>query len=125
MLKELKARVYYFGLDPSDVDRITQRFAELQIPAPLEITPLQGDILLEDIILQGREGAEELMSDERLVLFCGISEKGVQTLMQLIKEIIDPKPIFAMMTEHSLKWTFRELMRHLTAEKEALSGDDG
>jgi hypothetical protein len=59
------------------------------------------------------------------VLFCGISEEGVRTLMGLIKGIISPKPIFAMVTEHSLGWTFRELMRHLEAEKEALSDDEG
>ena len=81
--------------------------------------------MLEDIILQGKEGTEKLRSDEKLVLFCGISEKGVKTLMPLIRGIGSPKPIFAMVTEHSLRWTFRELMRHLTAEKDALSDQGG
>ena len=125
MLKDLKARVYIYGLDAADMERLSRRFTELSIPAPLEITPSQADVVLQDIILQGKEGTEELRSDEKLVLFCGISEKGVGALMSLIRGIISPKPIFAMITEHSLGWTFRELMRHLTAEKDALSDQGG
>ena len=59
MLRDLKARVYTYGFDTEEAERLNRCFAELQVPAPLEITPSQADVVLEDIILHGKEATSK------------------------------------------------------------------
>jgi hypothetical protein len=122
MLSDLKARVYLYGYAAEQKEAISRRFAELSIPEPVEIRPNQTDVVLEDILMRGAEGDAVHSWDERLVLFAGISDRGVQSLMQVVKALDVPRPIFAVVTKHSIRWRFRELMDHLIAEKRSYSG---
>jgi len=122
MLSDLKARVYLYGYTTHEKARIARRFCELSIPDPVEIKPTQTDVVLEDVLIRGAEGGEVHGWDERLVLFAGTSDKGVQSLMQVIKGLDIPRPIFAVVTKYSIRWRFSELMDHLIAEKRSLSG---
>jgi hypothetical protein len=115
----MSARVYAFGFTQEEESRINALFAEMGIPEIVRIGKQQGSVTLRDIIEQGRIGDSETELDERIVLFHEVSEKGVYALMQSIKSIEVPKPIFAVVTEHSIEWTFEELAHHLLQEKKA------
>ena len=116
----MSARVYIFGFSPEEEERIQERFAEIGIPAAVRIGKNQGSVVLRDIIEGGLEGSAEMRIDERIVLMHEVSEKGIHSLMQLIKELPVPPPIFAVVTEHSINWTFEELARHLLEEKRSM-----
>ena len=115
----MRARVYVYGFTVEEDERIDALFEELGIPEAVRIEKNQGSVTLEDIIENGKSGDGELECDERIILFHEISDKGVYTLMQAVKSIDVPKPIFAVVTEHSMHWTFEQLASHLLREKTA------
>ena len=114
-----KARVYIFGFTSDEKDAIDTKFGQLKIPPAVRIRKSQGHVVLGDIIDRDAESPETLDSDERVVLFHNVSVQGVVALMRLIREIEVPKPIFATVTEHSIKWPFAKLLDHLVQEKRA------
>ncbi len=115
----MSARVYVYGFTLEEDERIDALFGELGIPEAVRIEKDQGSVTLEDIIENGKSGDGKLEYDERIVLFHEISDKGVYTLMQAIKSIDVPKPIFAVVSDHSMHWTFEQLASHLLREKNA------
>jgi len=115
----MSARVYVYGFTQEEEKRINSLFGELGIPEVVRIERSQGSVTLGDIIENGKSGDDELAYDERTILFHEISDKGVYALMQAIKSIDVPKPIFAVVTEHSIHWTFEQLAGHLLREKRA------
>ena len=78
--------------------------------------------MIGDILREGAIGTEEFTCRERLVLFANLSEAGVKSLMQVLKSLEIPKPIFAVVTETPVAWTLRQLMEHLIEEKRAHEG---
>jgi hypothetical protein len=115
----MSARVYAFGFTQEEENRINARFAGLGIPEIVRIRKRQGSVTLREIIEEGKSGESEMELDERIVLFNEVSERGVYALMQEIKSLDVPKPIFAVVTENSIGWTFEELASHLLQEKRA------
>ena len=115
----MSARIYVYGFTQEEEKRINALFGELGIPEAVRIERNQGSVTLGDIIENGKSGDGDLEYDERIVLFHEISDKGVYTLMQAIKSVDVPKPIFAVVTEHSRHWTFEQLASHLLREKTA------
>jgi hypothetical protein len=116
---EGKAKILLFGYSDEEVGRITEALEAVGVPPPGVLRPTQGSVRLSEIILHGKDGAESLSSDERLVLFHKLSEAGVGTLVRYIRGVEVPRPIFAVVTETSFRWTLAELLEHLVAEKRA------
>jgi hypothetical protein len=112
-----KARLLTFGFSDSECERIDRRLAEIGVPAPTRLQKEQGGVVIEDILKEGRTGAELLECDEHLVLFHNVSNAGVGSLMQVFKSLEIPNPIFAVVTETSITWTLAQLMEHLIEEK--------
>ena len=102
--------------------RIEMRLAQIGVPAPTRLQKRHGDVVIGDILRQGRVGARELDCAERLVLFHRVSDKGVGALMHVIKSLDVPRPIFAVVTDTSITWTLSQLMAHLIEEKKAHEG---
>ena len=115
----MSARVYAFGFTAEEEKRINTRFSEMGIPEIVRIDKRQGSVKLRDIIEKGTSGEGEMELDEHIVLFNEVSERGVYALMQEIKSLDVPKPIFAVVTENSIEWTFEDLASHLLQEKRA------
>jgi hypothetical protein len=116
------AKILTFGYTDAECKRIDQRLAEIGVPAPTRLEKRHGSVVIGDILRQGTPGTEEFDCQERLVLFYNISEAGVRSLMQVLKSLEIPKPIFAMVTETSITWTLEQLMEHLIEEKRAHEG---
>lgn len=57
-------------------------------------------------------------SDEKVILFNGLDEGEISSLMNSIKDKFDRIPIFAVVTETSANWTFDYLIDHLIQERE-------
>ncbi|GAB6149717.1 DUF3783 domain-containing protein [Clostridium novyi] len=58
------------------------------------------------------------LPEEKVVLFNSCKDKEVTKAISAIKENISMDVIFAMVTETSVKWSFKELLEHLIEERE-------
>ena len=117
-----KAKILTFGYTEEEQKRIDEYLSEIGVPPPTRLEKRHGSVVIGDILRQGTLGTEEFDCQDRLVLFYNISEAGVRSLMQILKSLEIPKPIFAMVTETSITWTLEQLMEHLIEEKRAHEG---
>ena len=58
------------------------------------------------------------LPEEKVVLFNSCKDKEVTKAISAIKENISMDVIFAMVTETSVKWSFKDLLEHLIEERE-------
>lgn len=112
-----KARILTYGFSAEEQGRIDAALAAVGVPPPTRMRATQGHVVLSDIILRDQDGTEGIACPERLVLFHNLSEGGIRTLMSYIRRLELPRPIFAVVTETSFRWTLAELLEHVTAER--------
>jgi hypothetical protein len=112
--------ILLYGFTAEEVGRITGALGGVGVPAPGVLRPSQGHVRLSEIILHDTDGTEEVRCSERLVLFHNLSEAGIGTLVRFIRGLGVGRPIFAVVTETSFRWTLAELLEHLVEEKRAL-----
>lgn len=55
---------------------------------------------------------------EKVILFNNFEDEELKKTINLIKSVIQPAPIFAIVTETSIDWTFEYLLEHLIEERE-------
>ncbi|EDS78229.1 conserved hypothetical protein [Clostridium botulinum C str. Eklund] len=58
------------------------------------------------------------LPEEKVVLFNSCQDKEVTKAISAIKQKINKDVIFAMVTETSIKWSFKDLIEHLIEERE-------
>ncbi|KEH99008.1 hypothetical protein Z962_08670 [Clostridium botulinum C/D str. BKT12695] len=57
------------------------------------------------------------LPEEKVVLFNSCQDKEVTKAISAIKENISKDVVFAMVTETSIKWSFKDLLEHLIEER--------
>lgn len=55
---------------------------------------------------------------EKLILFNNFEDEELKRSINLIKSVIQPAPILAIVTDTSIDWTFEYLLEHLIEERE-------
>ena len=91
-------------------------FAEQVCPAP--------EAGAEDPPGEQMEGpqTEPLVIPERMLVFCGFTERGIgELLSQFRRAKLPPVPMKAVLTEHNSGWSFYRLYQELRLEHEAMS----
>lgn len=61
--------------------------------------------------------ASNIVSNQKVILFNNLDDKELQNCVTNLKQIVGADVIFAVVTETSIKWTFKELLEHLIEEK--------
>ena len=112
-----KARILIYGFTAEQGERIDAALAAAGVPAAAKLRPTQGQVVLSDILEHDRDGTDTLAVFQPLVLFYNVSEAGIRTLIPLVRGVEVPRPIFAMVTETSYRWTLARLLEHLLEEK--------
>jgi hypothetical protein len=120
-----KAKVLVFGFTPEEEQRVDSRLAEMGAPPAAKMRPGHGEVLLERIIEEGAQGQGSFDSPERLVLFHNISDGGVLALMRALRGLELGRPLFAVVTATSIRWTLAALVAHLVRERAALESGQG
>ena len=65
---------------------------------------------------------EPLAIPERMLVFCGFTERGMgELLSQFRRAKLPPVPMKAVLTEHNSGWSFYRLYQELRREHEAMS----
>ena len=86
-------------------------------PGAVSIPEAHGYLTLREIIAGNGEPGQVLESQEKVILFHSIPQKGVFFLIDLFRKTDLPQPIYAVVTEHSIDWPFNELLGHLVQER--------
>ncbi len=110
-------RLLVWNFTAAEKEKLDAVLAEIKAPPAVTIHKDQGRVELGRIIHDNQRGEEEFHCDEKIVLFYNIPQKGVYLLMQVFKSADLPRPIYAVVTEHSITWPFHELAEHLIEER--------
>lgn len=113
---DTRPRIFTYGFTESESATIDAALAALRVPAPTRLRPSQGDVRVADIVDRDADGSGGLASAERLVLFANLPGEAVGRLVDYLRAIGVPRPIFATVTETSATWSLAELLEHLAEE---------
>lgn len=121
------SRLLVWNYDPAEKARLDAVLAEIKAPPAVTIRDTQGHLTLREIIHADLDGEPVFDCREKIVLFYNIPHKGVYLLLQVFKTSDLPRPIYAVVTEHSINWSFADLVEHLVAERDAMepAGSNG
>lgn len=91
---------------------------QLGAPSALAIDQTWGSLTLKEIIDGSGAPGEAFVSDEKVILFHDVPQKGVMFLIDSFGQTDLPHPIYAVVTEHSVNWPFKALLEHLVEERD-------
>lgn len=118
MVGESKLLVWNYTVE--EKKKLDALLSEIGAPRAMAIEAGHGRLRLRDIIDEKPPSGEPLLSDEKVVLFHDVPQKGVMFLIKFFKQTDLPQPIYAMVTEHSIQWPFHELLEHLVEERDRM-----
>ncbi|RLA98915.1 MAG: hypothetical protein DRG37_05835 [Deltaproteobacteria bacterium] len=105
-----------FGLFLKDIDG----------PRLEQIRRDQGHLLVREILFTDKVSSDEFDSNEKVVLFYNVQAEMVQKVVAGIRESEDlPRPIFAVVTQHSIDWKFSHLVEELVKERDYFKAHKG
>lgn len=103
----------------SDLPAWTALLARVGAPQPRLIAPQFGQAFVHELLFETALAGETCESAERIVLFFNVDGDVVRNVMQAAKEVPGlERPIYAMVTEHSIEWRFCDLLEHLVEERD-------
>jgi hypothetical protein len=123
MDKEPRLLAWNYTLE--EKSRLDAILAEIKAPSAVVIHKSQGHLTLREIIHTDAHSEQEFTSEEKVLLFYNIPQKGVLFLINTFKQVDLPRPIYAVVTEHSIEWPFNELLEHLVEERDRLQNVNG
>lgn len=112
-------RLLVWNFTPEEKEKLDRMLELVKAPPAFTISPYQGHVVVREILHSNPIGDQPFECDEKIVLFYNIPQKGIFFLIQKFKDANLPKPIFAVITEHSINWPFSELAAHLIEERRA------
>ena len=113
-------RLLAWNYETAEMEALNAALQVVGAPRAVAIHRDQGDLTLRSIIHEGSRGNTDVESHEKVVLFYNIPSKGVFFLLNYFKEKDLPRPIYAVVTEHSIEWPFARLLEHLVEERDAV-----
>ncbi len=121
-MEESRSRLLVWNYTESEMNRLDAILKRIGAPPAVAIEPGQGRMKLSDIIAGVSAEGEPLLCDEKVILFHEVPQRGVLFLMDFFKQTDLPRPIYAVVTEHSINWPFHELLDHLIQERDRMAG---
>jgi hypothetical protein len=119
---EDQSKLLVWNYSETEKERLDAVLKQIGAPPAMAIAPGQGRLKVGDIIDGSTPDGEPLESDERVILFHQIPQKGILFLIDYFKQTDLPRPIYAVVTEHSIQWPFHELLEHLIEERDRMEG---
>ncbi len=82
------------------------------------LTNEDENIKVSDVLVKTESIGEPL--DIKIVLLNGLSREEIYAFIENYKKLGLPKALFAMITQHSINWTLRDLIYHLIEEEKEM-----
>lgn len=121
-LKEVHERscmiVYHFS--PKEMQAIQSVARLTGIRDIISIEANQLETCVKDILDSNMHTGEDLGVNEKAIVFNNMSSNKVNLFIEGLKKMRVARPLIAVVTEHSINWTFKELVENLSKERAAL-----
>lgn len=115
---DIGPRILLWNYSFEEMAELDRLFESIDAPCVQVIDPEQGNLAVEDILFTGSRSDREYSSDEKVMLFFNVPARMIHALMREAKKWNLPKPIYAVITEQSIHWTFADLVDHLVKERD-------
>jgi hypothetical protein len=115
MLLQNNKAILSYSLNDEELNNISEKLnynckVVEQSMVKMKIKDILDGLKLEVINFQ--------LPKEKLILFNNFEDEELKKSINLIKSVIQPAPIFAIVTDTSIDWTFEYLLEHLIEERE-------
>lgn len=110
--------IYVAGFGDIEFDIIKMMAEENHFPHLVRIFENHLDVKIQD--LKTKPEKQGNITKIRVVLFENMDNKMVIEFINKFKNLKLPPSIFAIVTEHSKEWTFKELASHLIKEHQEM-----
>lgn len=120
-----KKLILVFGFEAGEVNVMRGSFNQNKLPICKVIENNMGDIVIGDIIegVKGNELKADIDSKGAVILFYNLTDSEINKAVGLIRTKFNKKkPLLAVVTPTSIKWTFNALMKELQEERKMFEG---
>lgn len=117
LLKQKKLIIY--GIDEIERKILESNFKELTKEDFIIITANMGQWTLSGMLSNLKnEEKEELLPDEKIIIFNGYEGIELQNAVFKVRKILNSRPILASTTPVSIEMKLNELVKHLIEERD-------
>jgi len=109
--------VVVYGYSEEDMNKLKE-FLDNKLEINLEIISASGkeNIKIADI-LEINEGSFFEDKEDKVLMFLDFLDEEIRYILHNFSEINIPKPLFCVLTEHNIEWTFDKLIFDLIEER--------
>jgi hypothetical protein len=117
MLKNDKM-ILVFGLSAEEREALSKD----ELLSRIDVTNITREMTamtIKDIVSGLKfEVYEEALPEERVVLFNNFTDEELEMAIKAVRALLKPGIIMAIVTQTSIEWTFKYLLKHLIEERE-------
>ena len=109
--------VVVYGYYEEDVNKL-KGFLDNKLEIILEIISASGkeNIKIADV-LESNEGSFFEDKEDKVLMFLDFLDEEIRYILHNFSDINIPKPLFCVLTEHNIEWTFDKLILDLIEER--------
>lgn len=113
-----------YGFSEDEFNLIEKYNKSFEVDDVLTVDESQLDYIIDDLLKNMKKTISyknENSNNDKIILFNAFSNKDIHDYINDFKERIDLNPIFAVITPHSVKWKFSDLIQELANERREMS----
>ncbi|HEY5563742.1 MAG TPA: DUF3783 domain-containing protein [Clostridiaceae bacterium] len=106
-----------YGFDSIEVEALKGLLNKANLPKVKKLEKSMGRMVIADIVRGLKIDTFDLtMPEVKMVLFNNLTDEELNEGVALIRNNFEPRPILAVVTQASEKWTLKYLLDHLIEE---------
>lgn len=115
----VKKQILLYGFNSKELDLIRISLIQNKLPLCTVIDANMGELKVGDILFGAKSDAERNLPDnQKMVLLNALDSNEVnKAIFQIRSRVKGKLPLFAMVTEHNIKWDLKNLIEELLKER--------
>lgn len=111
--------ILYYHLENSEIEIIKSKTIEDKKIKLKEIDSKMSNMTINDILGESPfYTVDNTLLKEKVILFYNLSDEELNSMIKSIRVSFKERPIMAVVTDTSKKWSFKYLLEHLVEERE-------
>ena len=107
------------GFNKYELEQLTDFANSQKIENIIIINKNDEEKIVGDLVKEANIEINEIL-EEKLILFYGMTNKQITKFIDGYKKNKLDKPLFAVVTPHSIKWELKTLLKHLNEERKQM-----
>jgi len=113
-------KIFVCGFDREQLEKITNMCELLQMMDPCELRKNSLDYQISSLIESCFASNNVEKIDDYLILFNDVEDVVISRFIDHYRETGLPRPLWAVVTKHSVQWSLRHLINELKKEREEI-----